>query len=646
MTVKSSSQNEQVLKVERRYYEQEQLNTELSYSKPENNESFKTMLCSNIQPKKFFLKTFPIFVWLSQYSMKEDLFGDVIAGCTVAVMHIPQSLGYATLAKVPPVLGIYTAYIPVIMYCIFGTSRHNSMGTFAVVTIMIGKEVSTHDSYDPVVVATTLCFIVGTIQLAMYILRLGIISSLLSETLVSGFTTGAALHVLVSQLKDLLGIELKKENAIFQNVYAVVELFQKLFERKYNGLAVIISTITILLIVFNNEILKPILAKRCRIPVPIELIVVVGGTLMATYTSIIHDYKIRAIGEIPTGFPNITMPSTDLMSDLLIGGFTISMVSYTVSVSMALIFAKKMSYEVDFNQELLAMGSANVVGSFLSCFPVSASLSRTTIQQAVGGRTQVASLISCAILTLVLLWWGPFFECLPKCVLSSIIVVALKGMLLQTKDFIKFYKLSHLDAVVWIGTFIVVVFIAIDIGLAVGIVLSVSCIFIRGSKPYTCLLGKIPKTDFYLDIERYKVAEEIPGIKIYHYCGSLNFASRNAFKKNLCEQIGVDLALEKKRMLKSENYEPIYLKCLILDFSALSYIDPSGVTSLILLVKEFNKLQILVFISGCSCPVYEVMKKCGLKESADGYFKFFPTVSDAVHHAQEAFVQISVITSL
>lgn len=120
------------------------------------------------------------------------------------------------------------------------------------------------------------------------------------------------------------------------------------------------------------------------------------------------------MGESSFSCIDITNPSTDLMSDLLIGGFTIAMVSYTVSVSMALIFAKKMSYDIDFNQELLAMGAANVVGSFLSCFPMSASLSRSTIQQTVGGRTQVASLISCVILTAVLLWLGPFFEYLPK----------------------------------------------------------------------------------------------------------------------------------------------------------------------------------------------------------------------------------------
>lgn len=183
-----------------------------------------------------------------------------------------------------------------------------------------------------------------------------------------------------------------------------------------NGAAIMISTITIIILVINNEVLKQRLAKKCLIPVPIELIVVIGGTLVARYLPLTEKWKIKSIGTIPTGFPAFSEPKYELLfkPDMLLNGFTIAMVSYTVSVSMALIFSQKLNYEIDFNQELLAMGGANVVGSFLSCFPLAASLSRSTIQQSVGGRTQLASLISCGLLTFVLLWIGPFFELLPR----------------------------------------------------------------------------------------------------------------------------------------------------------------------------------------------------------------------------------------
>lgn len=171
---------------------------------------------------------------------------------------------------------------------------------------------------------------------------------------------------------------------------------------------------TIFILCVNNELLKPRLARVCFLPVPIELIVVVSGTLLSRFMDLMTNYHIKTIGNIPTGFPAFEIPNLELAKDIAVDGFIIAMVSYTISVSMALIFAQKLNYEIDFNQELLAMGSGNVLGSFFSCMPFAASLSRSAIQQSTGGRTQIASLISCGILTFILLWIGPFFEELPR----------------------------------------------------------------------------------------------------------------------------------------------------------------------------------------------------------------------------------------
>lgn len=172
--------------------------------------------------------------------------------------------------------------------------------------------------------------------------------------------------------------------------------------------------------------------------------------------------------------------------------------------------------------------------------PFCASLSRSLIQQVVGGVTQIASLVSCLILLVILLWVGPFFEPLPRAVLASVIVVALKGMLMQVKDFWKFWTLSKIDAFVWMGTFLTVVFVGIDIGLLCGVLLSLTSIFILNLKPYTCLLGQVPNTDFYLDITRYKTAREIEGIKIFQYSGGINFVTRFMYRSELIRLIGVD----------------------------------------------------------------------------------------------------------
>lgn len=189
-------------------------------------------------------------------------------------------------------------------------------------------------------------------------------------------------------------------------------MFNKLNE--INWAAFIISAVTISVLVMNNEWLKPKLGQVCFLPVPIELIVVVSGTVLSRFIDLTANYHIKTIGHIPTGFPAFEVPNLELAKDIAVDGFIIAMVSYTVSVSMALIFAQKLNYEINFNQELLAMGSGNIVGSFFSCMPFAASLSRSAIQQSTGGKTQIASLISCGILTFILLWIGPFFEELPR----------------------------------------------------------------------------------------------------------------------------------------------------------------------------------------------------------------------------------------
>lgn len=237
-----------MLKVERPYYEQEQLNDELNYCQSIDATESST-ICNNllsIRPKKMFFSIFPLFFWLPKYSIKNNFIGDLVSGCTVAIMHIPQGLGYAMLANVPAITGIYTAFFPVLAYFLFGTSRHNSMGTFAVVSMLVGKTVVrlTHSPFEnnhnnstnllmenvtnipiidltensnaSVMIAIAITFAVGIIQIAMYIFRLGMLSSLLSETLVSGFTTGAGIHVIASQVKDLFGIHLTPVTSYFK----------------------------------------------------------------------------------------------------------------------------------------------------------------------------------------------------------------------------------------------------------------------------------------------------------------------------------------------------------------------------------------------------------------------------------------------
>ncbi|ETN66025.1 sulfate transporter [Anopheles darlingi] len=636
------------LTITRPVYQQEQLNDAYRYRKPKRTKLHHELTdrVRQIDSKTCCSTVFPLLTWLPEYSWSRDLVRDLVSGCTVAVMHIPQGIGYALLANVPPVVGIYMAFFPVLVYFLFGTSRHNSMGTFAVVSIMVGKTVlaytgttaedgESEEQRTALQVATAVGFVVGIMQLIMCLCRLGVISFLLSDTLVSGFTTGAAIHVVTSQIKDLLGLTLPSVGSMFEIIKTYIEIFRQI--TSVNWAAIIISAITIVVLVFNNEYLK--VAKRSVIPIPIELIAVIAGTLLSKYLELQEKYAIKTIGNIPTGLPAPSLPDFSLMPSIIIDSFPVAMVGYTVSVSMALIFAKRENYEIGFNQELFAMGAGNVVGSFFSCFPFAASLSRSSIQYSVGGRTQIASVISCGLLAIVLLWVGPFFEPLPRCVLSGIIVVSLKGLLMQVTQLKGFWRQSPIDGIVWVLTFLSVVAFAIDIGLLVGIVLSICCIFFRSLKPYTCLLGNVANTDIYLDTSRYQGLIEYANIKIFHYCGALNFASRAAFKNRLCDTLGINLTEEIKRR-KQPDWKPSSageqsLKFLILDFTSLTSIDPSAIGTFKAMVREFELLQVTILTAGCQPPVVDNFLRCGLIGDIEKpYCRLFTTVHDAVQHAR------------
>ncbi|XP_051174059.1 solute carrier family 26 member 6-like [Leptopilina boulardi] len=660
------------LHVERPLYEQNVLNEIYNYEKPRatiTSKFKKTMTPNNF--KTYAANTIPVVRWLKNYNWKEDIMSDIISGITVAIMHIPQGMAYAMLGNVPPVVGIYMAFFPVLIYFFLGTSKHVSMGTFAVACLMTGKVVtalSNADStlsnknlttlsnenqslnsqggYTNIQVATSVTFMVGLIQLLMYVFRLGVISTLLSETFVNGFTTGAAIQVLISQFADLFGVKLPKRTGYFQAVHTLIDLFIRL--PTMNFAALTISSVSIIIMVFNNELLKPRVSKLCNFPIPIELIAVISGTLISTYCNLSSVYEIRTVGHIPTGLPNPEIPSFELLSTVALDSIAVTMVSYTVTMSMSLIFAQKLQYDVDSNQELFAMGAGNIFGSFFSCMPVSASLSRSLIQQTVGGKTQLASVVSCFLLLCILLWIGPFFEPLPRCVLASIIVVALKGMLLQAKALTKFWKLNKIDGIIWIVTVLSVVLIDLDIGLLVGLLMSLASVLLQSVKSYTCVLGNVPNTDLYLDQNRYQGTKEISGIKIIHYAGNLNFVTERQFRSEIQQAIGIVPRKILKRRIKlskrglyltDDDCDSLDVQFIIIDMSALTYIDPTGVKTLRDIVDEYCQIEIPVYLAACTVSVFDNIQKCDIYEKGKPSFRIFATIHDAVFYSQQEHSQ-------
>ncbi|KAK6621366.1 hypothetical protein RUM43_011672 [Polyplax serrata] len=583
---------------------------------------------------------FPILKWLPLYE-KTDLVSDVVAGFTVGVMHIPQGMAYALLGGVPPVIGIYMAFFPVLVYILMGTSHHVSMGTFAVVCMMVGKSVDQlahHPSTNttvyyhsdasvltPVQVATALCFVVGLWQVVLSLCRLGSLSVLLSRTLVSGFTTGAAVHVFTSQVRNLLGITVQKYSGPLKIIYTYIDVFKNL--SNVNAVAIFLSLSFIALLVAFNELIKPYVQKRLKktFPFPIELLVVIAGTLLSTYFNVNKNYGVPVLETVPRGLPKPGIPPLDLIPDLLMDGLIVAIVAVSINISMASIFAQKMGYEIDGNQEILASGVGNIFSAFFSCMPYAASLSRSLVQVSVGGKTQLTSAFSAVFLLFILLFVGPYFEPLPYCVLSTIIVVALKGMFVQTRDLPSIFRMSKIDGFVWVATFTSVVILDISYGLGVGLLASVSSLILRGKQLDVVPLGCWPNSRTYLDMRRYKGAQPQRNVHLLRVIGCIHFANSSSLRKKILKEFN---NFCKVSFLGPEKEG----KTLILDLSCVPFIDPSASNALMSVYNELsNKSNMLM--SGCETSVYETL------ERSEFFLKFpksliFHTLNDAVEYAK------------
>ncbi|XP_054280791.1 prestin-like isoform X2 [Macrosteles quadrilineatus] len=589
---------------------------------------------SNLTIWSCFTYVFPVLNWLPKYNVKEDFVSDVISGFTVAVMHIPQGMAYSSLAGVPPIVGLYMAFFPVLAYFFLGSSRHVSMGTFAIVCMMAGKPVMKYStspdhpvatdtdlseqSYTPLEVATIVCLVVGIWQVVLGIFRLGSLSVLMSDTLVSGFTTGAAVLVFCSQIKHVFGIKLPRRSGHLKLIYTCMDLFENI--DKTNPLAVVMTFSVIAMLITYFQFIKPKLHPFLRNVVPMELIVIMIGTFVSYYFNLQDTYNLSTIGLIPTGLPTPAMPPVRLILDVGIDGLVIAIVAFSINISMATLFAKKEHYKVDANQELIASGVGNIVGSFFSCLPFAASLSRSLIQHGVGGKTQVASLVSCACIALVLIFIGPSFETLPHCVLAGIILFALKGMLKQVKDFPPAWRRSRRDGAIWLITFFAVILIDVDVGLVLGIIVSLVVIIMMSQSPYVNKLGKLPNTDLFLESDRYNKVIPIPNTLIIRICGGLHFANKSNVRRK------IDKVL-KKSIAATAPESPITK--LVIDMSSVTFIDPASTMAFLALKTDLQLKNITLILASCSSHVYEQLRR------AEFFLQYpeetmFPTVSDAV----------------
>ena len=519
----------------------------------------------------------PILEWLPNYNSSR-LKGDFIAGITVSIILIPQGIAYALIAGLPPIYGLYCALVPQLVYAIFGSSRQVAIGPVAMDSLIVATGVSTlalagSDSY--IAIAILLAFMVGSIQFLLGVFRLGFIVNFLSKPVISGFTSAVALTIGINQFRNLFGVDFVQSDQI---QYVLEDIWFNIID--FNSHTTVIGLTSVGVIIFLRKINKKI---------PNALLVVVVGILTIRYFG--DEFSdVAIVKDIPSGLPSFSFPEMDIsqMRELLPIALTLVMVGYleTISIGKSL-EAKQDEYKLRPNQELIALGLSNIIGSWFKAYPSTSSFSRSAINQESGATTGMASLVSVVMVLLTLLFLTPLFYHLPKTVLAAIIIVAVFG-LVNAKEAIFLWKANNLDFWLLVVTFFSTLLFGIEYGIMIGVGLSLIILIFRTSRPYVAELGKVPDSDFYRNRERFNEVILDDEVLVFRFDAQLFYANSSYFIETL------ELMVEEKGPR---------LKLIVLDAESINRVDSTGVEMLKERIKFYHKKNILFYFAGVKGPV-------------------------------------------
>ena len=550
----------------------------------------------------------PALDWIPNYK-KEWLSGDLAAGLTVGIMLIPQGMAYAMIAGLPPVYGLYAATVPLIIYGLLGTSRQLAVGPVAMASLLTAAGIGTlaesgTDTY--ILLAFTLAFMVGVIRLLLGVLKLGFLVNFLSRPVITGFTSAAALIIGLSQLKHLLGVDLSRSLYVHK---ILLDAFRHFGEINWITFAVGISGIIVIKLV-----------KKYSKVIPSQLVAVVLSILAVWFLGL-SNYGVGIVGQVPDGLPSFSMPSFDLeqWKSLFPIALTISLIGFMESIAVAkAVQAKHKDYKVSPNQELIALGAANIGGAFFQAFPVNGGFSRTAVNDQAGAQSPLASIISAALIILTLLFLTPLFYYLPQAILASVIMVAVFG-LIDFKEPVHLWKSNKSDFLMLIVTFFATLAYGIGQGIAVGVGLSLLTVIYRTTKPHLAVLGQVQGTDYYRNIGRFDTLKEPENLLLLRFDAQLYFANTAFIQEKIEDNI----------TRRGDNLEG-----LILDCSGTNNIDSSGIYALSDIIDDCRGKGIRVYFAGVKGPVRDAFELGNLTDKI-GKENFYMSIQEAVNVHQK-----------
>lgn len=544
----------------------------------------------------------PFIDWLFNYK-RENLSGDLIAGVIVAVMLVPQSMAYALLAGLPPEVGLYSSIVPLILYGLLGTSSVLAVGPVAMISLLVATgigQLSPANTAEYIGMALVLALQVAIIQMVMGILRIGFLVNFLSHPVLSGFTSAAAIVIGFSQLKSVLGISMPRTEHFYENIFYAVGRIDQI-----NIATLVIALLSIgTLFFFKFKVggyLKQLdIPEAIRMPLAKSgpLFIVIMGTLTVMIFNLDETAAVSIVGMVPAGLPALTIPSFDmnLWVDLFPVALTISLVGFMESISVAKSLASKKRQKVHADQELIALGAANLGAAFTGGYPVTGGLSRTGVNYSAGANTGMASLITAGLIALTVLLLTPLFYHLPSAALAAIIIVAVTG-LFDYKTFRHAWRYDRADGISMLVTFFGVLFIGIEPGILIGAATSLGLYLYRTSRPHTAIVGRVGDSEHFRNVLRHEV-KTYSGLLLVRVDESLYFPNMTYLEEELLGAVADDPSINH----------------LVLICSAVNFIDTSALESLENLKHELDDAGVNLYMAEVKGPVMDRLKKIGFAD--------------------------------
>ncbi|KAK9083731.1 hypothetical protein Scep_030202 [Stephania cephalantha] len=565
----------------------------------------------------------PILEWAPRYTF-QYFKADIIAGITIASLAIPQGISYAKLANLPPILGLYSSFVPPLVYAMMGSSRDLAVGTVAVASLltasMLGNEVNAAEHPTLYLhLAFTATFFAGVFQASLGLLRLGFIVDFLSHATIVGFMAGAATVVCLQQLKGILGLE------HFTRGTDIVSVMRSVFTQthQWRWESGVLGCCFLFFLILTKYFSKR-RPKFFWISAMAPLTSVVLGSVLV-YLTHAEKHGVQVIGHLKKGLnpPSLTDLAfgSQYLTTAIKTGIVTGVIALAEGIAVGRSFAMFKNYHIDGNKEMIAIGTMNIVGSCTSCYLTTGPFSRSAVNFNAGCKTAVSNIVMAIAVMLTLLFLTPLFHYTPLVVLSSIIIAAMLG-LIDYDAAIHLWKVDKFDFVVCISAYVGVVFGSVEIGLVIAVALSVLRVLLVIARPRTHVLGNIPNSMIYRNVDHYPVANNVPGVLILQIDSPIYFANASYLRERILRWID-----EEEERIKSSGETS--LQYVILDMSAVSSIDTSGISFIDEVKKNVERRgQQLVLAN----PGSEVMKKLDKSNMMEeiGQEWIYLTVAEAV----------------